>query len=200
MDGDRIASVGVKGSEPLQFNTPSGIAISPITGQVYIADSVNHRIQVLNLDLTFSHSFGSKGSANGQFNISCDIAIDSQGLVYVTDTDNHRIQKFSPDGKFIAQFGGLPNMNYPVGITIDTTHGLVYITEHCKYIASSYFEKAVTSIFPSYKSRNISAERLLVFTTDGRFLHCISQLFNARGLTLDNKGLLYVCNNKIAIF
>ena len=120
--------------------------------------------------------------------------------MYVTDTDNHRIQKFSPDGKLIAQFGGQPNMNYPVGITIDTTHCLVYVTEHCKYIAYSYFEKAVTSIFPSYKSRNISAERLLVFTTDGKFLHCISQLFNARGLTLDNKGLLYVCNNKIAIF
>ena len=200
MDGDRLASVGNQGSRPLQFDTPSGIAISLITGQVYIADCCNHRTQVLNPDLTFSHSFGSKGSANGQFNISCDIAIDSQGLVYVTDTDNDRIQKFSPDGTFIAQFGGLPNMNYPVGITIDTTHGLVYVTEHCKYIVSSYFEKAVMSIFPSYKSHNISAERLLVFTTDGKFLHCISQLFNPRGLTLDNKGLLYVCNNKIAIF
>ena len=49
--------------------TPAGIAISPITGQVYIADSGNHRIQVLNPDLTFSHSFGKKGSANGQFNV-----------------------------------------------------------------------------------------------------------------------------------
>ena len=59
MDGDCIASVGEKGSGPLQFNDPEGIAISPITGQVYIADWHNHRIQVLNPDLTFSHSFGS---------------------------------------------------------------------------------------------------------------------------------------------
>ena len=64
MDGYLIASVGEEGSGPLQFNNPSGIAISPITGQVYIADWSNDRIQVLNPDLTFSHSFGSKGSAS----------------------------------------------------------------------------------------------------------------------------------------
>uniref|UniRef100_A0A1X7V9Q2 RING-type domain-containing protein n=1 Tax=Amphimedon queenslandica TaxID=400682 RepID=A0A1X7V9Q2_AMPQE len=122
MDGCLIASVGgEEGSEPLQFCDPYGIAISPITGQVYIADKFNHRIQVLNPDLTFSHSFGSEGSANGQFLFPRDIAIDSQGLVYVTDRENHRIQKFSPDGTFVAQFGtegSGPGQFY--GITIDT--------------------------------------------------------------------------------
>ena len=82
----------------------------------------NHRIQVLNPDLTFSHSFGMKGSANGQFNNPRDIAIDSQGLVYVADLGNHRIQKFTPNGKFVAQFGsyGPGQLNRPYGITIDT--------------------------------------------------------------------------------
>ena len=56
MDGKLIASVGKKGSKPLQFNVPSGIAISPTTGQIYVADWGNHRIQVLNLDLAFSYS------------------------------------------------------------------------------------------------------------------------------------------------
>uniref|UniRef100_A0A1X7SSY4 RING-type domain-containing protein n=1 Tax=Amphimedon queenslandica TaxID=400682 RepID=A0A1X7SSY4_AMPQE len=124
MDGYLIASVGKKGSKPLQFDITSGIAISPITGQVYIADWGNHRIQVLNPDLTFSHSFGSKGSANGQFQFPHGIAIDSEGLVYVTDEDNHRIQKFSPDGKFVGQFGnkkfGFGKLSEPFGITIDT--------------------------------------------------------------------------------
>ena len=50
MDGDRVASVGGYGSGLRQFNAPDGIAISPITGQVYIADCGNHRIQVLNPD------------------------------------------------------------------------------------------------------------------------------------------------------
>ena len=72
----------------IQFNTSNDIAISPIAGQVYIADTDNHCIQVLNPDLTFSYSFGKKGSANGQFSNPCDIAIDSQGLVYVDDAGN----------------------------------------------------------------------------------------------------------------
>ncbi|XP_011408845.1 PREDICTED: tripartite motif-containing protein 3-like, partial [Amphimedon queenslandica] len=38
MDGQLIKSVGEWGSGPLQFNDPYGIAISPTTGQVYIAD------------------------------------------------------------------------------------------------------------------------------------------------------------------
>ena len=69
-----------------------------------IGDWNNHRIQVLNLDLTFSHSFGSVGSANGEFHNPHNIAIDSEGLVYVVDTNNNCIQKFSPDGKFLDQF------------------------------------------------------------------------------------------------
>ena len=52
----------------------------------------------MNPDLTFSRSFGSKGSGNGQFKSPYDIAIDSEGLVYVTDYGNNRIQKFSPEG------------------------------------------------------------------------------------------------------
>uniref|UniRef100_A0A1X7UM70 RING-type domain-containing protein n=1 Tax=Amphimedon queenslandica TaxID=400682 RepID=A0A1X7UM70_AMPQE len=145
MDGYRIASVGEEGSGPLQFKYPESIAISPILGQVYIADSNNHRIQVLNPDLTFSHSFGSKGSDNGQFKYPCGIAIDNQKLVYVSDRNNHRIQKFSPDGKFVGQFGtkgsGPGQLKKPLGITIDTAAtGLVYVSEwgnHCISVFTS---------------------------------------------------------------
>ena len=129
MDGYLIASVGKKGSGPLQFNTPEGIAISSVTGQVYVADRDNHRIQVLNPDLTFSHLFGSEGSANGQFQSPRGIAIDGQGFAYVSDCNNHRIQKFSLDGKFVGQFG-LGQLNSPNSIIIDTAGtGLVYVSE-----------------------------------------------------------------------
>ena len=202
MDGSCIASVGEYGSGPLQFIEPDGIAISPITGQVYIADGGNHRIQVLNLDLTFSHSFGSQGSANGQFQYPCDIAIDSRGLVYVTDANNHRIQKFAPDGKFVAQFGNdLSDIRCPLGITIDRAHSLVYVTEYGKEIVpQSLFEK-IHMYLSLYRTGNTSpVERLLVFTTDGRFLRCMSPFINPRGLTLDSNGLLYVCSNDVLIF
>ena len=190
MDGYLIASVGEKGRGPLQFNIPCGIAISPITGQVYIADLGNHCIQVLNPDLTFSHSFGSEGSANGQFQLPFDIAIDSQGLVYVTDRHNDRIQKFSPDGKFVGQFGtkgsGPGQLKSPFGITIDTAAtGLVYVSEE-------------------------GNNRISVFTSDGVFVSSfgsegsnIDQFNLPHELTFDKDGFLYVCdvrNSRLVVY
>ena len=194
MDGDLVAPVGGYGSRLLQFKYPEGIAISPITGQVYIADADNHRIQVLNPDLTFSHLFGKKGSANGQFNKPSDVAIDSQGLVYVADTDNHRIQKFTPNGNFVAQFGskgwglgyGPGQLDSPCGITIDTADtGLVYVSE-------------------------AGNRRVSVFTTDGVFVSIFGMGGSHRnqfdiplGLRFDKKGFLYVCdynNHRLVIY
>ena len=190
MDGYRKALVGKKGSGPLRFNSPHGIAISPITGQVYIADRGNHRVQVLNPDLTFSHSFGSEGSSNGQFQSPRDIAIDNQGSVYVADFINHRIQKFSPDGKFVGQFGSLGSgpgqLNGPAGVTIDiAATGLVYVSE--------------------WANNHIS-----VFTSDGVFVSKfgskgsnIDQFIIPWGLASDKNGVLYVCdssNNRLVVY
>ena len=182
MDGYHIASVGEKGSGPLQFIAPGGIAISPITGQVYIPDRKNHHIQVLNPDLTFSHLFGSKRSANGQFQGPQDIAIDNQGLVYVTDSGNHRIQKFSPDGKFVGQFGnkrpGPGQLTEPVGITIDTAAtGLVYVSD-------------------------LGNSSISVFTSDGAFLSSFG-CSGPCGLAFDKDGFLYACdvdNNRLVVY
>ena len=182
MDGYHIASVGEKGSGPLQFIAPGGIAISPITGQFYIPDRKNHHIQVLNPDLTFSHLFGSKGSANGQFQGPQDIAIDNQGLVYVTDSGNHRIQKFSPEGKFVGQFGnkrsGPGQLTEPVGITIDTAATvLVYVSD-------------------------LGNDSISVFTSDGAFLSSFG-CSSPRGLAFDKDGFLYVCdvdNKRLVVY
>uniref|UniRef100_A0A1X7UA12 RING-type domain-containing protein n=1 Tax=Amphimedon queenslandica TaxID=400682 RepID=A0A1X7UA12_AMPQE len=186
----KSASVGKWGSGALQYVFPRGIAISPITGQVYIADRDNHRVKVLNPDLAFSHLFGGKGSANGQFQYPRDIAIDSQGLVYVADRGNHCIQKFSPDGKFVDQFGtegsGPGQLKEPHGITIDTAAtGLVYVSEGGNH-------------------------RISVFTSDGAFVRKfgskgsnIEQFNKPTGLRFDKDGLLYVCdlkNNRLVVY
>ena len=68
--GQFLTAVGTGGSGPLQFAYPRDIAISD---KVYVVDYGNHRIQVLNSDLTFSHTFGKKGSGKGQFQwLACD--------------------------------------------------------------------------------------------------------------------------------
>uniref|UniRef100_A0A1X7T0H6 SMP-30/Gluconolactonase/LRE-like region domain-containing protein n=1 Tax=Amphimedon queenslandica TaxID=400682 RepID=A0A1X7T0H6_AMPQE len=154
LDGQFTASVGEEGSGPLQFNTPDCIAFSPITRQVYIADSNNHRIQVLNPDLTFSHSFGSKGSANGRFQSPCDIAIDNQGT------------SFGTKGSALGQ------LNEPRGIAIDTATGLVYASEwgnHCVIVFTS--DGVFVSKFGS-KSDQFNCPYALAFVKDGILYVC----------------------------
>ena len=124
---------GGEGSGPLQFSSPLGVGINKANNKIYIADYGNCRIQILNMDLTFSSSFGTRGSGDGQFNYPLDVAFDSTGNLYVADEGNHRIQVFTPEGKFLCKFGSLGRgdgqLSYPWSITIDR-NDTVYVAEY----------------------------------------------------------------------
>ena len=186
--GKHLKTVGTKGNGPLQFNSPVGIAVHPHTHKVYVADRDNYRIQVLNSDLTYASSFGSRGSNNGEFNQPYDISTDSVGNVYVADRYNHRIQVFSVDGQYLRQFGrkgkGERELVQPVSIDIDS-HNVVYVSEWGNH-------------------------RVSIFTTDGEFIKSFGskgngpvQFDHLYGIGLDKNGTVYVCdrgNNRIQIF
>ena len=181
-----IKEVGTNGSGPLQFDFPSDVASA--NDKLYVVDGNNHRIQVLNSDLTLFNTFGSKGSHKGQFNHPRGIASDSTGEVYVTDHGNHRIQVFTDTGKFLRAFGGYGRsageLNWPSGIAIDTSN-LVYISE-------------------------IKNHRISIFTTEGQFVASFGRkgkepgTFNSPcGVAVDGCGVVYVAdtgNNRVQIF
>lgn len=85
-----------------QFSNPNGIAVDA-SGNVYVADSRNERIQKFNSNGTFITKWGSTGSLDGQFLSPMGISVDASGNVYVADTYNERIQKFSSNGEFITK-------------------------------------------------------------------------------------------------
>ena len=61
--GQFLAAVGAKGIRPLQFYYPSDIAFNTSNKRFYVVENGNHRIQILNFDLSISvFSFGKKGS------------------------------------------------------------------------------------------------------------------------------------------
>ena len=79
--------------------SPSAIAIDSSSGNVYVADSGNNRIQKFTSSGKFKPDFvtkwGSPGSGDGQFSVPYGIAIDSSsGNVYVADKGNSRIEVF----------------------------------------------------------------------------------------------------------
>ena len=56
-EGAFVSFVGSKGSQPLQFNNPRDVVVDH-DRKVFITEWYNHRVQVLNPDLTYLHCFG----------------------------------------------------------------------------------------------------------------------------------------------
>jgi hypothetical protein len=80
------------GSGDGEFTGPKDVAVA--NGYVYVADSGNNRIQILNASTgAYVGQFGSYGSGDMQFNNPTAISTDSNGDIYVFDAGNMRIVK-----------------------------------------------------------------------------------------------------------
>ena len=175
-EGQFLTAVGTEGSGHLQFRYPRGIALSASNSKLYVTE--DDRIQILNSDLTFSGTFGQRGSDKGQFSSQWFVACDRTGKVYVADGNNHRVQVFTAKGKFLRMFGkyggGRGELGSPVGIAVDSSD-MVYISDQVNHCVS-------------------------VFTTEGMFVTSFGGqrqqpelLANPCGLCVAG-GLVYVCD------
>ncbi|MCC2647621.1 MAG: pknD, partial [Nitrososphaeraceae archaeon] len=84
-DGKFITKWGTEGDSKGQLNSPAGIDVDS-SGNLYVADDGNSRIQKFTNNGDFITMWGSKD-------------------VYVAEQGNFRIQKFTADGKFITKWG-----------------------------------------------------------------------------------------------
>ena len=94
---------GIFGSGNGQFSDLAGIAVDS-SGNLWVADYGNNRVQEFNEEGKFQRTFGSEGTAGGQFKGPVDIAF-SGGNIYVTDYNNARVEEFSTAGAFIKAIG-----------------------------------------------------------------------------------------------
>ena len=107
------SSDGTSKGKPLNssqtgFFKPSGIAIDPKNGDVYVADGEspggNHRVAVFDRSGQFLRQWELHRTADETGNafvpvLHC-VAMDNDGLVYVCDRQAHRIQVFDKMGNF----------------------------------------------------------------------------------------------------
>jgi tripartite motif-containing protein 71 len=135
-----------------QFHYPFGIAIDQTSGNVYVADTFNQRIEKFTDTGEYIRTWGTPciiGTGqgcidedgpgplligSGEFYYLFGIAIDqTSGNVYVADTGNNRIQVFTRTGNFIGAWGSFGTDNgqlyNPFGIAIDQTSGNVYVAD-----------------------------------------------------------------------
>src|SRR5262249_17784413 len=86
------------------------VATDP-SGAVYVADTVNNRIQVFAPLGQFRFAFGSAGRGPGQFANPKGVAVDPAGNVYVADSDNDRVEKFGQTSGPLAPMSPTPEPN-----------------------------------------------------------------------------------------
>jgi len=95
--------IGIGGSGDGQFTAPNHVAID-ISGNIYVADTHNHRIQKFN-GVSFVAKWGTLGSGAGELKYPAGVAVDARGNVYVTERENDRVSKFDGDGGFLVSWG-----------------------------------------------------------------------------------------------
>ena len=133
---EKIREIGHRGTAPGEFNFPTQIALDS-EGRLYVTDSLNFRIQILNPEGKVLHFFGRPGNVLGTFSKPKGIAVDPEGHIYVVDSLYDTIQIFDRKGNLLMHFGshgaGPGGFWLPIGIYIDANQ---YI-----YVADTYNQR-----------------------------------------------------------
>jgi YVTN family beta-propeller protein len=191
-----LGVTGVTGTDNSHFYYPSGVAVDS-SGNLYVADQSNHRIQKFNSAGVYNSTLGVTGvtgTDNSHFNSPTGVAVDSSGNLYIADQNNHRIQKFNSAGIYQSTIGesgnsGSDNSHFqnPTGVAVDSS-GNLYVADYNNQRVQKFNSSGV------YQS-TLGVTGVVGFN---------NSYFNyPTGVAVDSSGNLYVAdqnNNRIQKF
>ena len=188
--GAFITTIGSWGSGDYEFDQTRGVAVSPVNGDIFVTDHVNHRVQVYSKDWGYKTTIGVTGvpgSDLSHLRYPYGVAVASNGAVYIPDADNNRVLKCTSANGIdytCAHFAGTTGQwgreyNYirPMSVAVSGTN-LVFVGD-------------------SWNSR------VMVYDGEGKYLTSLAgewgesngQMRNPNGVTVDPQGNLYVTDS-----
>ena len=115
-----------KQKSPGELNNPKRIAIHYETGNIYIADSSNQRVQVFSCNGDYLFMFSEKMCNPGGICVS-------QNNVFVTQYNDHCINMYELKGKLIKSVGsegnGEAQFNNPRGLDVSDRSNSIYVCD-----------------------------------------------------------------------
>ena len=122
--GNNSDPIGDGGAATLaMINFPRGVAVDTL-GNIFIADTGNHRIRKFTVDGNITTVAGNGtgayagdggGATLAMINFPRGVAVDTSGNIYIADTNNNRIRKFTVGGNIttVAGISGSYSGSYP---------------------------------------------------------------------------------------
>jgi len=126
-----VSSWGSQGQDKNQFNLPRSIA-KDHSGNIWVLDSGNSRIQIFSGLGVFISTWGSFGTSQGYLNLPLDFTLNFIDQSVLADTGNFRLQVFNDQGAPVTAagwYGGGPyQFREPAGVVITNT-GMVAMVD-----------------------------------------------------------------------
>jgi len=180
--GQRVATLGERGGERGQFESPVGLGAGP-NGEVYVADKGNQRLQMFSADGELDRVIALE--ANGEEVNPVDVAVSEDGReLFVTANNSHRVLVFSGKGEFLRGWGGEGEedglFRYPATIDLDPSGNVLVV--------------------------DVLNQRVQKFDSEGNFLASIGGLggkpgtfFRPKGVAVDSTGRSYVSDSYLGV-
>ncbi|MDJ0739737.1 MAG: 6-bladed beta-propeller [Gammaproteobacteria bacterium] len=127
-DEDRLRSLltGTTTRAGSGFSKPFDVAVRQ--GRVYVTDTVNRAILVVDAPNERGFTFGDRGD-DGDVSKPLGIAIDDTGTVYVADNTDRDIKIYNPDGDFIRRIDVSRWAKRPSGLDITADGSRLFLVD-----------------------------------------------------------------------
>ena len=173
------------------LNRPTGVAVDG-SGNVYIADTRNHRVRKVDSSGTITTfagtgtvGFGGDGGSatSSLLNRPTGVAVDGSGNVYIADQWNHRIRKVNSSGT-ISTILATPAIHQPLGVAVDVS-GNVYVAEFSRVLKIDALTNGVSTL-ASAGSYGFALDGVPATST---------QLSIPSGVAVDVSGNVYIADD-----
>ncbi len=178
--GDRAPAIAAR------LHTPQAV-VWDRTGNLYIADTENHRVRRIGADGLMQTIAGTGVAGNNgdvrpalemQLSSPSGLAVDDAGNLHISDTGNHRVCRFLPGGFLLTIAGrGLKGFGGDgfgaMGALLDTPRGLAFDAAGNLYVADS----------GNHRIRRIAAGLITTFAGAG------TPIFSGDGRQASEAGL-----------